>query len=367
MKRLLRTICLTTALHAQQFPASAALELPHIAQGKRNALCAPTVVLTALQREIGLKLDHQILASQLASAVMENGGVKIGLPPEFLLSPLNMEFTKKDYNAEQKLQDSEAAKALALLVIRTEIIPGLQDGSYFHLYVKNGYNGHAILLTGYDEKTGLMTLHDPAKKKAGTIDAGGLAAWWPIHYPEDLRKKYSYIGEDRFYHRLTKLKLRECKELRVPPHEAEVKIRADLYAKLTKPNSSMLALEEDVFQERMGAHVTWKHLSKYWSKERKPTEVPGVATIAKMKIAQGEPVVMLFRKDGQSLGIVAVTGYRGGFLNSAGEVQLTLLHEQKLVSKWVTAEEFLIKCSPLNESDGICCYIGYPKISLKVE
>jgi serine/threonine protein kinase len=347
--------------------AKQAIELPHIEQGKGNYLCGPAIVLTALQRETGLKLDHQILVSQLASVAMENGGIKAGLEPEWLLNPLNMKFTKKDYNAEKKLQDSDAAKAMALSVIQTEIIPELQNGVCFYFSVNNGYNGHSVLLAGYDEKTGQIKLHDPMEEKAGSIDADSLAAKWPIHYPEDLRQKYSYIGEDRFYLRLQKFDLRECDELRVPPHEAEVKIRADLLAQFTEPTLSMLKLGEDRFQDRMGARATWKHLSKHWQKERKPTEVPGVATIAKMKVAQGEPVVMLFGKDSQNLALVAVTGYRGGFLNTSGEMQITLLHEQKLVSKWVTADEFLTKCSPLNESGGICCYVGYPEASLKTE
>lgn len=377
MKRRLGTICLLLAsvsfLSAQPAADSGVkresgnqhLDLPHIHQGQNNSYCGPAVFLTALQADTGLDLSDKRLIPQL-SALMNRqiGAGKIGCRPKLLLPLFEVDFAPQDYNSELKTADPEIAKKLALKTLRQDLIPGLMQGNYYHLQVTNGYNGHAILLVDYDQKADMLVIYDPARHQKYLESVEGVCERWPIHYPEDLRKKYSYIGEDRFYLTCDQIRTAQ-KPVKTAPLNCEVQVRLDALSRMTlKQDFSLKTAKFDDFRSSIEGPASWRHLSNYWDKDRTLQEVPGVATAFKIKVAQGEPALTLYSKSEDNYLLVAVTGYKGGIANPEAEIQITLVNEGKLFSRWISSNEFASKCIPKSGDGRFCAFIGYPENSL---
>lgn len=354
-------------VQAGQISEKFSQNLTHIRQESGTNLCAPTTIIMAFQRESGFKLDQKDMAKLLASIVYENAAISSGFEPHLLLNILNIKYDSKDFNERLKIIDSLEVEKLALSTIRNEIIPLLRNGAYVIFQVNNNYNGHVVLATCYDEETDQIVVHDSSNYNVCYEKVESLAKRWPIKYPPEIRKIASWISEDRFYLRLNLLThSNEPKKLEHPPSEAIISLKKDALVNWKTPNFTNLNLDENDFQREFGGHAKWKLLSKYWPKERDPTSVRGLAIWAKIKVAQGDPVVMLYSEDGSRLNLAAITGYRGGLMNPEGEIELTLLDDNKHISKWFSEKDFLLRCSPRTkngQADGYC-YIAYPIVSL---
>ena len=112
------------------------LELPHIQQKSGTSYCGPTVVLTAYQRQTGLRLNNPVIVPRLASMVMERAGhPNFGLGPAELFKPLNFNFTQLDFAADYKLTDLGKTRTLALKTIRQDVIPELSRGRSFRFWL----------------------------------------------------------------------------------------------------------------------------------------------------------------------------------------------------------------------------------------
>ncbi len=374
MKRRLGTICLLLAsvnfLSAQPAAVSDVkmesgnrhLDLPHINQGQGTSYCGPSVFLTALQADTGLNLSDKRLLPQLSALInREIGAGKVACRPQLLLPLLDVDFTTHDYNGELKARDPGIAKELALKTLRQDFIPGLLQGNYYHIQVTNGYNGHAILIVDYDPKEDKLVIYDPLRHQKYLESVEGVSGRWPIHYPEDLRKKYSYIGEDRFYLRCDQIRTAQ-KPVKTAPLHCEVQVRLDALSRITlKQDFSLKTAKFDDFRSSVEGPASWRHLSNYWDKDRTPQEVPGVATAFKIKVAQGEPALTLYSKSEDNHLLVAVTGYKGGIANPEAEIQITLVNEGKLFSRWISSNEFASKCIPKSSDGRYCAFIGYPE------
>ncbi len=333
------------------------LELPHIRQKSGTSYCGPTVVLTAYQRQTGLVLDNPIIVPRLASMVMESAGhPNFGLATDCLWGPLNLSFECFNFSENLNITDVNDAGKLALTTLRKDIIPALQEGAYFSFGITSSHpRGHAVLVTRYDAKTDKLTVHDPLRSRVSEITVPELAKIWPLRRP----------SQKHFALRTEKLLFPVGSELRTPPTNACVNISAEALGKLQIPDvltPEMLNWAEGT--PRLGQHTDWKRLSKFWQ-NRDPQKVIGVADVARIKVAQGEPPLMVFDNGEGNLEVVVVSGYRGGYCNPKGEIQLSVLNEGRLVGKWMSVSDFLLKCSPRQGDGEYGCYIGYPQTSLR--
>lgn len=376
MKYILITLLLLSHLGAQE-PAASLVEsikvkqtpqVPLIRQMSR--MCAPTSFLTALQRETGLRLnDDPLLAGNISGMVLEdrgNGG-NGGVPANRLFKILGMNYFPLEYNSERKTANLEAIVNLASTVLRNEVIPTIQKGSYFYLGVQSpsSVHGHAYLVTNYDKDKEVLTILNPSVAEPMYMTVKELAEKWPIRYPDNYEKVNPALGENRYYLTATRVEFaKNYNEILPPAKEIELSISpvALEVLKLPKVTTDTLAFAEG--NSKLGEQTDWHWISQWWRKDRDPKTVIAVATIARIKVAQGEPVLMAFDKGLDQLAVGVVSGYRGGYSNPNGHIQVTFFENKGLVAKWYPVSEFLVRCAPRNRRGEYGCYIGYPKISL---
>jgi hypothetical protein len=109
-------------------------------------------------------------------------------------------------------------------------------------------------------------------------------------------------------------------------------------------------------------------LHMQWEAGRKVEDVSGIAFWLRVRVAQGDPACLFWSTEDGKKKIVAVTGYRGGYKNFEGEMQISEIGaDGKMIKTWVKSSEVLQKGKSLRDCGGDSFYIIYPKKSLVAE
>lgn len=356
----------TSSTSSPADPPNVFHDLPHVFQGERTTHCGIAVVTTALQADTGLSLSVPGLVQQLAGIVSRKLQTSSqGCSPRWVLPYFNIRYTYEDFNQQLKIADRKSARPLALSILREKIIPQIQSGSFYALQIHTGGDGHAILLTEYNKSEDTLVVYDPVRHEKHSMTVKAVSDIWPVTYPEATRKKYNYISEDRVYLSAEQISTSRKTTFSSPPLDCELRVEPSLLGDFII-SKDLKSIPDSGYQLRKNVQGSayWQLLSKGWENDRTPDEVPGVAALAKIKVAEGKPVLVVQSGAEGSYRIAAVTGYKGGIANPEAQIQLTTCSSGKLASTWISGKEFAQSCFPKLANGRFSAFVGFPSRNL---
>jgi hypothetical protein len=363
MKKLLLTLLLVNNLQAQEQAAPAADKHPpinHIFQGRGNRFCGTASALMAVQAVTNIKLDGQDLLDSFsgiynaAAATGKSDTSSHFLSYIFGLSP-------KLYNYNTDGLTDITARQLAFDKLKNNIIPELDAGSVVTMTIRSEIerpeSRHIVLLSRYDHGKQVFTVNDPLFERPLEVSLDTLAKKWPVYDGPTL---YIFASAVRL-----NIESIAKSNLRYPPNILELNLAPNALGIFALADSVSIPRSFDEYLKDRFAIVIKDALiipvSISWEKGRKVDDVKGIALWLKVKIAQGDPACLFFSKPDGSKKIVAVTGYRGGYKNFEGEMQITEIGEDgKLVKSWMKSAEVLQKGKSPRDCGGDSFYIIYP-------